>query len=339
MRIILSGFGVVGQSFAKLLLSRSEDLYAKHGLKPRIVGVFDSKGSAASSAGLDLNRLLEVKKKYGNIRKYHNKEKDANGLDMINGMDAEVLIETTPSNYKDAEPGMSHIVAAMKKGLHVITVNKGPLALAFPSLIELAAYNQVQLKFSGTVGGGTPILDYAKNSLRGERIVSFQGILNGTTNYILTNMATGLTFKEALTDAKKKGYVEADESLDIDGFDAAAKLVILANWIMDMKVTMKDINRTGIRDVTTSDIKKAASHNCAVKLVASCDRDLIVSPREIPIDDPMCVNGTLNAITFNSEHSGQQTITGRGAGGIETASSILRDLLDIKQEMSRIEIA
>ena len=335
MRIILCGFGVVGQNFAKLLLSRSEDLYALHGLKPRIVGVFDSKGSAASSAGIDLNRLLEVKKKYGSIKKYHNKEKDANGLEMIKGLEAEVLIETTTSNYKDAEPGMSHIVNAMKHGLHVITVNKGPLALAFPSLMELAIYNQVLLRFSGTVGGGTPILDYAKNSLRGERIVSFEGILNGTTNYILTNMANGMTFKAALADATKKGYVEADASLDIDGLDAAAKLVILANWIMDMKVTMKDINRTGISGVTTSDIKKAAAKNSAVKLIASCNKELIVAPKEIPLDDPLCVNGTLNAITFNSEHSGQQTIIGRGAGGMETASSILRDLLDIKQEMSR----
>lgn len=336
LRIILCGFGIVGQSFAKLLLSRSEDLYAKHGLKPRIVGVFDSKGSAASSAGIDLNRLLETKKKFGDIRRYHNKEKDSNGIDMINGMEAEVLIETTPSNYKDAEPGMSHIVTAMKKGLHVITVNKGPLALAFPSLIELATYNQVQLRFSGTVGGGTPILDYAKNSLRGERIVSFQGILNGTTNYILTNMAGGMTFKAALADAKKKGYVEADESLDIDGFDAAAKLVILANWIMDMKVTIKDIKRTGIRNVTADDIKKASDAKSAIKLIASSNKDLVVAPREIPKDDPLCVNGTLNAITFNSEHSGQQTIIGRGAGGIETASSILRDLLDIRQEMTKV---
>ena len=325
----------MGQNFAKLLLSRSEDLYAMHGLKPRIVGIFDSKGSAASSAGLDLNRLLETKRKYGNIKKYHNKEKDANGLEMISGLEAEVLIETTTSNYKDAEPGMSHIVNAMKNGLHVITVNKGPLALAFPSLMELAIYNQVLLRFSGTVGGGTPILDYAKNSLRGERIVSFEGILNGTTNYILTNMANGMTFKAALADAKKKGYVEADPSLDIDGFDAAAKLVILANWIMDMKVTIKDIERKGISGVTTTDVKKAAARKCAVKLIASCDRKLVVGPKEIPLDDPLCVNGTLNAITFNSEHSGQQTIIGRGAGAMETASSILRDLLDIKQEISR----
>ena len=191
------------------------------------------------------------------------------------------------------------------------------------------------LRFSGTVGGGTPILDYAKNSLRGERISSFNGILNGTTNYILTKMEGGMSFDKALADAQGKGYVEADESLDLDGLDAAAKLVILANWIMDLKVTLPDINRTGIRNVTTEDIKKAASKNCAVKLIASCDKDLVVSPKEISLDDPLCVNGTLNAISFTSEHSGTQTIIGRGAGGIETASSILRDLIDIRQEISK----
>lgn len=335
MRIILCGFGVVGQNLAKLLDSRSEDLYARFGLKPRIVGVTDRKGTAQESSGLDLSRLIEVKKKFGSVKKYGNGKNKQTGLDLINNLDADVLVETTTSNYKDAEPGMSHITSAMKQGLHVISVNKGPLALAFPSLMELATYNQVLLKFSGTVGGGTPILDYAKNSLRGERISSFAGILNGTTNYILTNMANGMTFESALQDAKKKGYVEEDESLDLDGLDAAAKLVILANWIMDFKVTLPDIKRIGIRKVTTSDIQKASKNNCALKLIASCNKDLIVSPKEISLNDPLCVNGTLNAISFTSEHSGTQTIIGRGAGGIETASSILRDLLDIRQEISK----
>ena len=257
------------------------------------------------------------------------------GIDMLKNVDADVLIETTASNYKDAEPGMTHITVAMKKGMHVISVNKGPLALAFPSLMELATYNQVMFKFSGTVGGGTPILDYAKKSLRGERITSFSGILNGTTNYILSNMTAGMSFEDALKDAKDKGYVEADESLDLDGLDAAAKLVILANWIMGMKVTMPDINCTGIRKVTTENIKNAAKNNCAVKLIASCNKELIVGPREVPNDDPLCVNGTLNSIAFTSEHSGTQTIIGRGAGGMETASSILRDLLDIRKEIAK----
>ena len=334
MRIILCGFGVVGQSLVKLFDSRSENLYAKYGLKPRVVGVFDSKGSAVDSSGLDFNKLVQVKKKFGTVKNYSDTKNTLSGIEMLKNIDADVLIETTASNYKDAEPGMTHITTAMKKGMHVISVNKGPLALAFPSLMELAIYNQVKFKFSGTVGGGTPILDYAKNSLRGERIISFAGILNGTTNYILSNMATGLSFDEALKDAKGKGYVEADESLDLDGLDATAKLVILANWIMGMKVTMPDINRTGIRHVTVDDIKKAAKNNCAVKLIASCNKELVVGPKEISNDDPLCVNGTLNAIAFTSEHSGTQTIIGRGAGGMETASSILRDLLDIRQEIA-----
>ncbi|HET9009607.1 MAG TPA: homoserine dehydrogenase [Nitrosarchaeum sp.] len=336
MRIILCGFGVVGQSLVKLFDSRSEDLYAKYGLKPRVVGVFDSKGSAVDASGLKLEKLIEVKKKFGTIKKYADTKNSMSGIDMIKNLDADVVIETTASNYKDAEPGMTHITTAMKRGMHVISVNKGPLALAFPSLMELATYNQVIFKFSGTVGGGTPILDYAKNSLRGERITSFSGILNGTTNYILTNMANGLSFDTALKDAKDKGYVEADESLDLDGLDAAAKLVILANWIMDMKVTMPDINCKGIRNVTTEDIKKAKKNNCAVKLIASCNKELIVEPKEVSTEDPLCVNGTLNAIAFTSEHSGTQTIIGKGAGGMETASSILRDLLDIRQEIAKI---
>ena len=335
MRIILCGFGVVGQSLVKLFDSRKEDLYAKYGLKPRIVGVFDSKGSAVDSSGLEFNKLVEVKKRFGTVKKYSDKKNSMSGIDMLQNIEADVLIETTASNYKDAEPGMTHITTAMKKGMHVISVNKGPLALAFPSLLELATYNQVMFKFSGTVGGGTPILDYAKNSLRGERITSFAGILNGTTNYILSNMAAGLSFEDALKDAKSKGYVEADESLDLDGLDAAAKLVILANWIMGMKVTMPDIQCAGIRKVTSEDIKKAAKNNCAIKLIASCNKELVVSPKEVPTDDPLCVNGTLNAIAFTSEHSGTQTIIGKGAGGMETASSILRDLLDIRQEIAR----
>ena len=335
MRIILCGFGVVGQSLVKLFDSRSEDLYVKYGLKPRIVGVFDSKGSAVSSSGLELRKLVEVKKKFGTVKNYAETKNLWSGIEMLKNVEADVLIETTASNYKDAEPGMTHIITAMKKGMHVISVNKGPLALAFPSLMELATYNRVIFKFSGTVGGGTPILDYAKNSLSGERITSFAGILNGTTNYILSNMTTGLSFDDALKDAKNKGYVEADESLDLDGLDAAAKLVILANWIMGMKVTMPDIDCTGIRKVTTDNIKKAAKNNCSIKLISSCNKKLIVEPKEISNNDPLCVNGTLNAIAFTSEHSGTQTIIGKGAGGTETASSILRDLLDIRKEIAR----
>lgn len=341
MRIILCGFGVVGRSLAKLFESRSDDLYARYGLKPRIVGVFDSGGAASDPSGLDPGRLVAAKARLGTVGGYGPvgpARPAQGGAGMVEELDADVLVETTSSNYADAEPGMTHITSAMRRGMHVVSVNKGPLALALPSLTELAAYNRVLLRFSGTVGGGTPVLDYARNGLRGERITSFAGILNGTTNYILTAIAGGSSYAAALRDARGRGYVEADESLDLDGVDAAAKLVILANWSMGMKVTLPDVSRAGIRGVTRRDATRAASGGCAVKLVASCEqsgRRLAVGPRDVALDDPVCVNGTLNAVSFTSEHSGTQTIIGKGAGGTETASSILRDLIDIRKEMSR----
>jgi homoserine dehydrogenase len=325
------GFGVVGQSFARLLLSRSADLYSQHGIKPRIVACVDNKGSAVAPAGLDLHRLLEAKTKKGTVGAYDKGNKGFDPAKVIENVEAEVMLECSPTNLSTGEPGTAHIINAMRNGKHVISVNKGPLALAFPSLIELANYNGVMLRFSGTVGGGTPILEFAKRCLKGDRIVSFRGILNGTTNYILSKMEEGMDYESALADSKRKGYAEANPSLDIDGFDAAAKLVIMANWVMGMKVTMKDVKRTGISEVRSANVKKAAERGNAIKLIATCEsRRLDVAPTEVAKKDPICVNGTLNAVTFSSEHSGQQTIIGRGAGGMETASAILRDLIEIR---------
>jgi homoserine dehydrogenase len=235
----------------------------------------------------------------------------------------------------NSKPSLSYITSAMRYGKNVVTANKGPLALAFPSLIELADYNNVKLKFSATVGGGTPILEFAKHCLKGDSIASLRGILNGTTNYILTKMEEGLEFEEALEDARVKGYAEADPSLDIDGYDPAAKLVIMANWIMNRKVTLNDVKFTGIRNVKRDEIKKLLDRGSTIKLIAECNEELSVMPREVKKDDPLCVNGTLNAVTFLSEHSGELTIIGRGAGGIETASAILRDLIEIREELSK----
>jgi homoserine dehydrogenase len=300
-------------------------------MKPRIVACVDNSGTAIAPRGLDLKRLLEAKKTKGTVGAYDKDSTKFDSLQVIEKMDAEVMLECTPTNLKDGEPATSHIIAAMRSQKHVICVNKGPLALAFPSLIELANYNGVMLRFSGTVGGGTPILEFAKRCLKGDRIISFHGILNGTTNYILTKMEEGRTYETAMKDAKEKGYAESNPSLDVDGFDAAAKLVIMANWVMGMKVTMKDIKRNGIVNVRLSDVKNAAERGNAVKLLAVCDsRRLYVAPTEVAKTDPICVNGTLNAVTFSSEHSGQQTIIGRGAGGMETASAMLRDLIEIR---------
>ena len=325
------GFGIVGQSLAKLLLSRSADLFSLYGIKPRIVACIDKGGCAIAPRGLDIQRLLEVKRLKGTVGEYEKTSSSFDPLYVIEKMDAEMLVELTPTDIESGEPGTSNIISAMRSGKHVITVNKGPLALSFPSLMELANYNGVLLRFSGTVGGGTPILEFAKRCLKGDRIISFKGILNGTTNYILSKMEEGMTFDSALNDAKQKGYAEAVPSLDIEGFDAAAKLVIMANFIMGMKVTIKDIHRTGICSVQVSDVQRAQERGNAIKLLAICDKKkLDVKPIEVSKKDPVCVDGTLNAVTFFSDHSGHQTIIGRGAGGMETGSAILRDLIEIK---------
>lgn len=325
------GFGVVGQSFVKLLLSHSTDLYNEYGIKPKVVACADNGGIVSCDQGLDLDRLLNVKKKKKSIIHYGAKGNRSETLDVIENIDAEVVIELTPTNIVDGEPGKNHIISAMKSGKNVITVNKGPLALEFPSLMELAEYNRIAFKFSGTVGGGTPILEFAKRCLKGDRIISFEGILNGTTNYILSKMYEGLNFSEALLDASEKGYAEKDPTLDVDGFDAVAKLVIASNFVMNMKSTMKDVSREGIRDVKPSQVLTERKNGNAIKLIASCDgKNLVVKPKPVSMKDPICVDGILNAITFTCQHSGQQTIIGKGAGGMETASAILRDLIDIR---------
>jgi len=324
---------VVGQNLAKLLLSRSADLYGQYGMKPRIVACVDRKGAAVSPAGLDLRDLLEKKKKTGRIVGARN-DTQFDVQQVIENVEAEIVIECTPTNLVDGEPGMSHLISAMKTGKHVISVNKGPLALAFPSLIELANFNGVMLRFSGTVGGGTPILEFAKRCLKGDRITSFRGILNGTTNYILSKMEERLTYDQALKDASEKGYAEADPTLDVEGYDAAAKLVIMANWIMGMKVTIRDVKRSGIVGIEQAAIMEALESGKSIKLLAVCDgRHLEVGATEVPKLDPVCVNGTLNAVTFSSEHSGSQTIIGKGAGGMETASAILRDMIEIRDSV------
>jgi len=341
MRIILIGFGIVGQSFAQILTRREAELVKNYGFHPRVVAIVDKGGAAINPKGLNLEEMLFLKGEKGTVAASHEHGHLAMpALDVIESVEAEALVEATPTNIKNGEPGLSHIKAAFKTGKHVVTTNKGPLALALPALTELAEYNKVYLRFSGTVGAGTPILELAKKCLLGDRIVSIRGILNGTTNYILTEMdEKHITFQQALENAQKLGYAEADPMMDVDGIDAACKLVIIANWIMNKKVTLKDVNVQGIRNVTLEALEEAAKRNCTIKLIGSINGNLKVEPTEISRRDPMSVGGVLNAVTFVSEFAGEKTIIGRGAGGMETASAILRDLLDIKQNLATKLIA
>ena len=336
MRIILIGYGVIGQSLTKILLRRSSETVKDYGLNPKIVAIVDRGGAVINSKGLNLEKMLTLKTSKGTVaadRGFCHPQMSP--LAVIESVEGEVMVEATPTNVKNGEPGLSHIKTAFKTGKHVVTTNKGPLALALPALTELADYNKVYLRFSGTVGGGTPVLEFAKKCLSGDKIVAIHGILNGTTNYILTEMdEKHVPFKQALESAQKLGYAETDPSMDIDGIDPACKVVIMANWIMNKKFTLKDVNVQGIRGVTPQALEKASKKGNTIKLIGSIDDSPKVAPTEISKHDPLCVSGVLNAVTFVSEFAGEETIIGRGAGGMETASAVLRDLLDIRHNLA-----
>ncbi len=335
MRIILVGFGTVGQSLARILNQDKDRLVKAHGFNPQITTIVDSRGFCTDEDGLDLALALKVKEKYGTVAKYPEKGQRKNDTSrIISGGDAEAVVEITPSDFKTAEPGFSNIKQALTTGKHVVTANKGPLALAMPALLELASHKKLQLRFSGTVGGGTPFLSFASKSLPGEKILGVHGILNGTTNYILTRMEdTSLSFQRALADAQRRGYAEADPTNDIEGFDTAAKLVILANWVMKQRVSLRDLKITGISNVTPQRLRRAQASGARVKLVGRLsESQASVRPEEVPLNDPVCVPDTLNALTFATEHAGDVTLIGHGAGGERTASAIIRDLVDIRHE-------
>jgi homoserine dehydrogenase len=338
LRLVLAGFGVVGQSFARLLMAQEKELASSYGLVPQVVGIMDSSGWLVDEHGIDLRRALKAKKETGKVAARAPKEAaPKKPADMIRGLEAEVLIEATPTNFKTGEPGFSHMKAAFESRKHVVTCNKGPLAIAYYALHELARHNGVQLRFSGAVGGGTPVLDFGKTCSMGDRLTGIRGILNGTCNYILTRMEQqGVSFDEALEGAKKAGYAEADPSLDIDGYDSAVKLVITANHLLLSKAGIKDVKVSGIRGISREKVLKTKEGGKAIRLIASVskERGLVVEPTVIEREHPLCITGANNAVEFECEYSGPKVIIGKGAGGPETASSLLRDLLEIRGKIN-----
>src|SRR4030065_336371 len=248
MRIILLGYGVVGKGVTTILARRYAERVKDYGFNPKVVAIADIDGAVINPRGLSPEKLEAIRQRgYPISADPDFGRPGTSSLDVIESVEAEVVVEVTPVNIKNAEPALSHITKAFKTGKHVVTTNKGPLALAMPALTELAEYNNVCFRFSGTVGGGTPMLEFAKRCLAADKIIPIQGIVNGTTNYILTEMSQNrVTFQEALPNAQKLGYAEREPSMDVDGFDAACKVVILANWIMNKRVTLRDVYRTGI---------------------------------------------------------------------------------------------
>jgi homoserine dehydrogenase len=294
------------------------------------VAVRDARSAAADLHRLDPLALIAAKESTRAVGVPTPPSFD--GAAWARGTAADVYIDTTPTNLRDPRPSLEGLLAALGSGKHAVTVNKAPLAVAMPALLENARYNGRQLRFSGTVGAGTPVLATAATLARGDTITGVEAILNGTTNYILWLMATtGATFDAALSEAQRLGYAETDPSNDVDGFDTAMKLVILANHAMGLAVGIDSVPITGIRSVSAAEIGAAAGSGEAVKLVGSIKATgaLSVSPQRVPASSPLNVPRNVNAVRFTLASGGEPTLIGRGAGGPETATAIIRDLIDI----------
>ena len=246
IRLSLVGFGVVGQGFAELIMAKHDFLKQYYGVDVSLVGVANARhGFVYRQDGLHIPSVLQILKEKGSLADYPGATHWDSVVEGLQASSADILVEVTPTNLRDAEPGMSHIRVALAKGMHVVTANKGPVALAANELISLARQQGVQLRMESTVMAGTPVISTIQEGMAGAQVVAMRGILNGTTNYILSAMSEGRDYVEALADAQAKGYAETDPTADVEGYDAVAKTLILAALVFGHTLKPEQVVRTG----------------------------------------------------------------------------------------------
>jgi homoserine dehydrogenase len=335
-KLAFIGFGTVGQGLAELLKEKASLLKQKYNLEYSAVAISDiQKGSVFQEAGLDLNKILPLAKAGKSLEDYPSGQKGWDSLKTIAESNADIIVEATYSNFETGEPALSHFRKALERGKNVITTNKGPIALAYPELMNLAQKKGAFLRFEGTVMSGTPTLSLATEALAGADISSIEGILNGTTNYILTNMEAGRSYDDVLKEAQKLGYAEADPAADVEGWDALGKIVILANVLMGANLKVSGCNRVGITSLSKKDIEQAKKEGKRWKLIASAQKTGAkvkagVAPQKLSLADPLAgISGVTNAIKFTTDTLGQVTMVGPGAGRKQTGFALLSDLLAI----------
>lgn len=334
MKLILIGFGVVGQGLAEILRDKAADLKAQYGFEAQITGVVTrSRGSVYRAGGLDIPALLAAMQA-GGLQHYP----DADGLErgwdalrMAREGEADALVESTHTNFETAQPALDLCRAAFETGKHVVLANKGPVALAYDELRQRAQAAGKQLRFEATVMAGTPTLRMGMQALAGCKISEARGILNGTTNYILTQMESGMRYADALAQAQQLGYAEADPTADVDGWDAAGKAIILAAALFGVQLRLNDMDVWGISGITPEDIEAARAAGERWKLIARVTPDGgSVQPQRVPVSSPLAgVSGTTNAVTFTTDLLGDVTLVGAGAGRLQTGFALLSDLLEI----------
>jgi len=346
IKIALIGCGTVGTGLLEILEAKSEYLKNKFDFEPKVVAISDlHKGSILVPDGIDIGTMLALLKEGKRIDQYYGEGKTAellNPLDMIEKCEAQIIAELTYTDIKTGEPATGYIKKALRTGMHVVTSNKGPAALYYHELRKMADQNGLCFCIEGTVMSGTPVFSLVESGLAGNEIREVKGILNGTTNFILSKMEQdNMDYREALELAQKLGYAEADPTADVEGYDAVAKIVILSNVLLGGNIAPDDVRRQGITGLTREQILAARDQGFRYKLIAQAKKsaggvEAAVSPQKLPLSDPLTgVMGAQNALTFDLDLMGKVTIQGAGAGKVETGYSILSDILAIHRQMKK----
>jgi homoserine dehydrogenase len=344
VRLVLIGLGNLGWRFCEILAERRDALCERYGLSFRLVGAADSGGALYGPDGLDPGAIAALKRAGRPVADYGDPagrpvSQLASGLALVGAAEADVLLEATPVNLDaGAEPGLSHLRAALRRGMHVVTPNKGPLVLAYGELHELAAAHGVQLRYDGTVAGGLPAVNLGARDLRGAELLRIEAVPNLVTGLVMDLLAAGSSWEEALATGRAEGVLETDGVWDLDGWDAAAKLVILVNATAGPypAARLDDVARTGIGAVDPADLRAATAAGERTRLLARAERGpdgryaLSVAPRRLASDHPLGRLGSHQmGVVFETDLYGTLTAVIDERTPVPSAATMLRDLLDI----------
>jgi homoserine dehydrogenase len=335
LNLAFIGFGHVGRAFANLLMTRRRWLVKEFGLEWKITGIATANhGMAIDAAGLEIPKVLQSAKRKLDLESYHNGPTCASPLDFIRQCGADVLFEMSILDMS-GEPATSYIREALRAGLHVVTANKGPVANHFRSLTRLARVRGVRFLYEATVMDGTPVFNLVRQTLPGTHVRSLRGILNSTTNYILTEMEQGTSFETALRAAQLQGIAEADPALDLEGWDAAAKLSIMIQALMGATVKPSEIERGGISAETGKLLRASVRRESRLRLVARAYRKggrVIgkVELEELEIFDPLAaVRGASNILILNTDMMRELSIVENNPSVEQTAYGLFADLVSL----------
>lgn len=334
MRIGLIGYGGLGRAFVELLHNKRKEL-ADDGLDISLNYVINSRGGVYNKAGIDLGDFLEFSKS-GDVLSYNGGGEAIDFSKIAENRDIDLLVETTPTNKETGEPGLSHISNALDMGINVVTANKGPILLEYKKLREKALKSGVQLGIGCTTGGALPTINGGIMSMAGSKILSIEGVLNGTTNFILKEMEdNGVTYVDALKKAQAMGIAEANPELDVEGYDTAIKLLILTNVLMEQDKKLNEVNIEGITKITPEEIAEALKDGERYKLIGKSvlrdeEVEMTVKPQRLSINHPLYgVDGKNKAVRYASDTLGDLTLIGGASGTMPAAASILRDIVNI----------